>query len=155
MLTKKQILLTILTILIFYLDAVNQNINPDSIKAKETFEEAINYYRETDYFNAIDLFNESLFYNIKLHGDKNEHTGNIYNALGIAYRNVGNYNKAIENFQLAEQSFLATSAENKLAFARIYNNIGNVYLNSLDHKTALNYYQRAINIFEQQDNIDK
>ncbi|MFW5821835.1 MAG: tetratricopeptide repeat protein, partial [Tangfeifania sp.] len=137
------------------LTAENQEYKSDSLLAIETLREGINYARDAKYFKAIKIFNESLFYNQKLYGENNISTGNVYNVLGITYKNIGDLDNALKYSIKAEQSFLSDPKTNQIALARIYNNIGNVFKAQLNHNTALNYYQRAINIFEQQDNIDK
>jgi len=79
----------------------------------------------------------------------------LYNALGITYRNLGDFDTAVEFFLLAEKSYLSNSESNQIPLANLSNNIGNVYLNSLDYNTALDYYQRAAAIYLEQKKIDE
>jgi tetratricopeptide (TPR) repeat protein len=62
--------------------------------------------------------------------------------------------KAIEHFTITESSYLTSLDRNSIAFARLYNNIGNVFFNKLNYATAIEYYKQAIDIFEKQTEID-
>ncbi|MGM0620283.1 MAG: CHAT domain-containing protein [Bacteroidota bacterium] len=135
--------------------AQNQELTTDSITAIELRNEALNHFRNSRFIEAEFFFKKSLNASIRFYGEKNYETGSIYSALGITYRNLGDFEQAIEYFLLAEKAYSQAYEQNKMAIARLYNNIGNVYLNSLDYNTALDYYQRAAAIYLEQKEIDE
>jgi CHAT domain-containing protein/tetratricopeptide (TPR) repeat protein len=139
---------------VLYTSAENQHIN-DSTLAEQTYFEAANLIRNGLYSGAIKPLKISLEIREKLYSKESYEFGLVHNALGITYRNLGNLNKAIEHFLYAEEAYLSVLDKNNLAIARLYNNTGNVYYNKLNYGTASDYYQKALNIFENQDEIDK
>lgn len=137
------------------INAQNQNLKTDSLRAVEFRNEALNHFRNSRFIEAENFFKKSLNLNKKLFGEFSIETGRLYNALGITYRNLGDFDTAVEFFLLAEKSYLSNSESNQIPLANLYNNIGNVYLNSLDYNTALDYYQRAAAIYLEQKKIDE
>ncbi|RIH63012.1 CHAT domain-containing protein [Mariniphaga sediminis] len=129
------------------LNANNKTLNTDSIRAINTYKTASYLIRENNYTEAIDSLKISSALWEKIYSKDSYEYAITQNVLGISYRNLGNFDKAIEHFLLAEQSHLAVSSPNKMAIARLYNNIGNVYKDKLNYGTALEYFQRAISIY--------
>ena len=146
---KKHILLILSLLASMSLFSENQNFKSDSIEERKVYREAITSFRNAEYLNAIKFFQKSLSYNIKLYGKKSVKTGNSYNALGITYRNIGNYDSSLKYFELAEEAYLAKVDQNEIPIARLYSNIGNVYLSSLNFGIAIDFYQRAASLFQE------
>ena len=70
----------------------------------------------------------------------------VYNNIGIAYRMVGDYEKALASYK----SRLEFSEENNYAInpvdlAITYNNMGGVYYKKGDYGKAINFYNKALN----------
>lgn len=147
--TKTTILLLIF-INLHSLISANYNVFvSDSIRAINSYNSGIIFFRNSNYQEAIDSFNISAKIREKLYSKNSYEYGVVQNALGITYKNLGNLNKSIEHFTLTEKAYLSES-ENNIAIARLYNNIGNVYFSKLNFLTALDYYQQAADIFESQ-----
>jgi CHAT domain-containing protein/tetratricopeptide (TPR) repeat protein len=130
----------------------NQHVN-DSINARETYIRATVLIRNGEYSQAIETLKNSLSYREKVFTKESHEYGIVQNALGVAYKNLGNLDKAIEHFLLAEKTYKSISFENDLAIGRVYNNIGNIYKSKLVFNTALDYYQRALDIYSKIENI--
>ncbi len=151
-----KISLTFILSLFLYLHSYSDNQHTkDSIRATESYQNARNLIQSGDYLKAIDTLKFSAELRKKLYSDKSYAFGLVQNALGISYRNLGNLNKALEFFLIAEKAYLHELDKNNLAIARLYNNIGNVYFNKLNYATAAEYHQNAIDIYENQIETDE
>jgi len=71
----------------------------------------------------------------------------VYNALGIVYKNLSDYPKALEFYSKALQ--INEEIANKVGIATILGNFGNVYRNLSDYPKALEYYSKALQIQEE------
>ncbi|WP_372950420.1 CHAT domain-containing protein [Mariniphaga sp.] len=136
------------------LSAFSNNLYTDSIRAENTYNSGINFFRNSNYQAAIDSFLISAQIREKIYTQKSYEFGVVQNALGITYKNLGNLDKSIEYFLNAEEAYLFNLNENELALARLYNNIGNTYKSKLNFITALEYSQRAVTIFLKDQNSD-
>jgi len=75
---------------------------------------------------------------------------NTYNNLGGAYRNKGDYDKAIEYYKKALDIVLKVyESINGIhpSVARGYNNLGLAYYDKGDYDRAIEYYKKALDIF--------
>jgi CHAT domain-containing protein len=151
---KFKIIFLILFSLSTNLHSNSQPFETDSIRAIELRNNGIMAFRESNYPDAIFFFKKSLEVNKKLYGVKSYETGRLFNALGIAYKNSGNFDEAIDFFLLAEKSYLADSMTSSVLVANLFNNIGNAYKGIFDFITALKYYQRAAEIYNSQNEND-
>jgi len=148
--------LTVLIIIISFciLKAENQDVKKDSILMENYYNAAIRRYAAGFYSEALDSFKYSYETGKKIFDKNHRALRKINNALGITYRTIGQYDNAIKHFLLVEHSYLASSEGHKLAIARLYNNIGNVYYNRFSYAVALEYYQRAADILLSQKKTD-
>jgi CHAT domain-containing protein/Flp pilus assembly protein TadD len=151
---KFNIILLILFFASTKLSANNQPLESDSLTAIELRNSGIRAFQESNYPDAINYFNKSLELNKKLYGNKSYEAGRLYNALGIVYRNYGNFDQAIEFFLLAEESYLHDPKTTNTSIASLFNNIGNAYIIMYDFVTAQNYYQRAADLYSSQSQND-
>ncbi len=149
---KTSLILFITLLLTLPLYSINQNVN-DSIRARETYSKALDLARSGEFSQAIDTFKISLFFREKYFTKESREYGIVQNALGISYRNVGNLEKAIEHFLLAEKAYNSNKAENKLAIAGLYNNIGILYKNKLNYTTSLDYLFKSLEIYSNNEEI--
>ncbi len=89
---------------------------------------------EASLVNAIKVF-ESL--------EKNKNLYLCYNNLGIISKDLGKYNQAIENYQIALE--YARKMENgKFREVQALNNIGVVFKNQKKYDIAIDYYKQAL-----------
>ncbi|MDD4225044.1 MAG: CHAT domain-containing protein [Mariniphaga sp.] len=124
--------------------ATNQ---PDSIKLYKLYDAGRELFTHGMFLQALDSFQLSLAMGEKTLEQNNPFFRNMNNALGIVYRNLGDYDHALQHFLITEQLYLAESNPNQAVIARIYNNIGNLYFSKLNYNMALDYYQRAVEVY--------
>jgi tetratricopeptide (TPR) repeat protein len=72
---------------------------------------------------------------------------NILNDLGIAYRSLSQFNRAIELFQQALEISRKTADRN--AEAASLCNLGNIYYSLSHYQQAILYYQQSLDIFKE------
>jgi CHAT domain-containing protein len=153
MLKKTVFFFILFTITTPFLKAVNQHFKSDSIRSRESLNAGIDLARKFFLKEAIDSFQISLEIRKKTFGEKSIDVGIVHNALGINYRNLGQIDKSLEHFFLAEKCYKSEYDDNKIRIANLYNNIGNSYLNNFDFIKALDFYQRAIELLKSDINI--
>lgn len=153
----------ILLTIILFIPVLSIGQNKDSIntnnEARRLYNEAGKLYVNQNFSLAYDTINLSIALRKSLYGDISPEVGRSYNLLGIICRNLGKPKEAIENFKKAEACFILNEDEEIDRLAVIYNNMGTLYLGSLDYTNALKYYQQALNYFkkapgDQSENID-
>lgn len=74
------------------------------------------------------------------------HLGSLLNALGVAYKNKNNLDKALVTYQRASTIYHATNDDFRNAF--ILNNIGSLYDTKEQYDSSLYYYQKSLQCFE-------
>lgn len=76
-----------------------------------------------------------------------EHDASEYNLLGGLYYDMGQYDQALDHYQQALQmSEAQDSAAHSVAIATLWQNIGDVYGKKGDHRKALDYTLRALQL---------
>ncbi len=108
-----------------------------------------------NFIEALDTFKLALKYRIKGYGIESSFLGSYYMALGITYKNLGQLNQALFNYEQSEKSYLLRNDSNLISLAHLYINIGNIYRAKLDYQNALNYFNQALNIYLHQNTIDQ
>lgn len=73
----------------------------------------------------------------------------VNNMLGVIYRNIGNYTKALEYYNSALE--IAKSINDSVQIAYAYNNIGGAYRLERNYTIALTNMFKALEIFEKLD----
>ncbi|WP_346857628.1 CHAT domain-containing tetratricopeptide repeat protein [uncultured Draconibacterium sp.] len=132
-----------------------QELDTTAYKARirELYFNGMELDQEGKSVEALDTFLLYLDYRKKIYGEKHYLLGSPYLMIGIAYKNLGQLDMAMENYRMAEKFYLLREPSS-IALARLYRNIGNVYRAKLDYTNALNYFERALNIFLSQSPID-
>mgnify|MGYP006301785485 CR=1 FL=1 len=148
------VLFLIMSLLYQKTEVQGQNVYNDSIKMSNHYNAALILYSQGFYTQALDSFKYAFETGKMIYGENHYNLRNINNALGVTYRNIGQYENAIRHFLLAEQSLSGDPGRNEMAVARLYNNIGNVYYNRFNYGIALEYYQRSVDIFLDQKKVD-
>lgn len=143
---------------------------------EERISEALNAYREADktakeidcpaekyiklllkygvFLGKYAYYKESLEVNLRFiqfseeTNGQNETTARSYNNIGIVYRKLGDYDKALEYHNKALEIQKAVFGENHPYTASSYVNIGAVYGNLGDNDKALEYNFKALEIFK-------
>ncbi len=132
----------------------SQEFIKDSIASRNLYYSGIALSRNFQLSEAIDSFRMSLEIRKRLFGPQSYDVAIAHSALGIMYKNIGDYDNAIEYYQLTEEYYLKDFQKNALRIARLYNNMGNVYMNTFNYTSALDYYNRAIDIYSSQSEMD-
>ncbi len=149
-----KIFFTILCLCSTGIFAMGNDHHEDSLLMRDYYQAGLGVYSEGLYSQALDSFKYAFETGKKIYSEGHFNLRSINNALGVTYRNIGQYEKALEHFLLAEQSYAPDSLKNEPALARVYNNIGNVYYNKFNYGTALEYYQRAADIFQNSKDVN-
>jgi len=77
-----------------------------------------------------------------------------YNLLGIVAKDLKNYDKALEQFEIAN-NYLDKLDRNDNVKLEIFNNVGNVYRNLGDYETAILNYEKALGVEGLEQNSPK
>nr|WP_320000502.1 CHAT domain-containing tetratricopeptide repeat protein [uncultured Draconibacterium sp.] len=102
---------------------------------------------EGKHTEALDSFLLYLNYRKKIYGEANYYLASPYMFVGIAYKNLGQNDKALNNYKQAEANIFLRDEPNKNLLSSLYVNIGNVYRAKLDYKNASLYFNQALNTY--------
>ena len=70
----------------------------------------------------------------------------ILNILGVSYRDIGDYNKAIEYHKKTLEIRINTLGDDHLGVVNSYNNLGVAYNSLGDYNKAIEYHEKALEI---------
>ena len=98
------------------------------------------------YSEAQVVNNEWLALCIRYLGEKHVSTATSYNNIGAVYKNLGDYDKALDYYNKSLSICLEVFGDNHPYVATRYNNIGAVYYNLGDYDNALDYYNKSLSI---------
>jgi tetratricopeptide (TPR) repeat protein len=155
---KKFILITILsiqvvsTVLAQKFDSLKAVLDTAQNDRKvKTLNEMFRAYLATDPVKAVGYTREALNLATEI-GDKKGLAAS-YNNLGIAYRNQGAFEKALEYYITSLGMY--SELENKEGVATTKNNISNIYAIKKDYGQAMTYLQDSYNVFLELNDQDK
>ena len=109
----------------------------------KTFNELFKAYINTDPVTAIEFTRDALALALEITDERGMAAS--YNNLGVAYKNQGALDNALENYLLALQ--LYQKINNKEGIASTKNNIGNIYSFKKDQEQARKYLEEANKLF--------
>jgi tetratricopeptide (TPR) repeat protein len=115
--------------------------NEDSLKIKLLLELG-------DAFEPINSDSAEYSFNkaLKLAKNNSDYLSICYNKLGLFYSNAGNYEMAINDFQLSLKIF--ENKNNQIEVASCYINIGEIYMSQGNYPKSLELFQKAVKILE-------
>ena len=145
---KRHICLIFIILIPFFCNSQNSNFIEDSIRSVALYKEAILLFQKGLYTKSLDTFNESLVLKKKIYGQKNKNLAGVYIGIGRNYRNLGQSDLALQNFNLAEINFLMAKTYPYSQMANLFIDLGNLYRSKLDYIKALQYFEQAILIFK-------
>ncbi|MBI5542076.1 MAG: tetratricopeptide repeat protein [Bacteroidia bacterium] len=138
---------------LFSIAQKNLSSNPSSnfkntclkYKANFIFRKGLSYYRQSDYANALEKYNESL----KIRENINDKVGISYslNSIGLIYSTQGDYVKALEFYNKSLK--ISQALQNKSRISTTLYNMGVVYYNQGDIPKALEFYNKSLKIDEE------
>ncbi|MCB0477600.1 MAG: tetratricopeptide repeat protein [Crocinitomicaceae bacterium] len=99
------------------------------------------FYYKKDYVTAIDYYRKA---KIVIPGDYLETLGEVHRAMGIAYFEMGIYDKALKAYHKALDYFEDEGSRNDIG--KVENGIGEIYEALRMYDDALGYYQRSLEI---------
>jgi serine phosphatase RsbU (regulator of sigma subunit) len=105
-------------------------------------------YRNVDADKSIEYGTKAISFS----RDKNkeEYIPQIYNLLGVAYRNKNDFSYALINYEKALKFALKDNNTKEIAYA--YNNIGGIYQRQSNYSYALDNILKSLSFFEQLNN---
>lgn len=148
----------ILLFLIFLIPTFSIGKKTDSIevitRARELGLKGGELFNDGLYYQALDTFKLFLDYRKKIYDEPKYSLGSPYMLIGVSYKNLGQYNLALENFEAARLNYLDGKNRQSTNLAKLYINSGNVYRAKLDFKNALTYFEQGLSIFLSLEPID-
>ncbi|WP_340114779.1 CHAT domain-containing protein [Maribellus mangrovi] len=153
--TGKLYPLLFLTFLPAFLFSQTNEVELYKQKAAEVYSIGRDLSFEGNHVEALDSFKLFLNFRKKAYGENDYMLGAAYSAIGISYFNLGEIDKALEFYELAEQSYYLRDKPSLGSLAALYRNIGNVYRAKLDYNMALEYSMQALTYRLQENQDDK
>lgn len=130
--------------LLFDAEIIAESSSDKSLLARVKYDIAKFYSRSDHYVLALDYYKEAKDTYQLLEDTTN--TAKCFNAIGVAYKHLGIYSKAIE--ALNQSYHLYVLKKDTVGQGSSQINIGNVYKNLSRHSEAKKYYTKALAIFE-------
>ncbi|NOQ27834.1 MAG: tetratricopeptide repeat protein [Bacteroidales bacterium] len=141
----KSCLLLLLSVFIVF-PKLNAQSLADTNYARNLYDSAKVYYRNTNYNDAIQYLNKTLELKSKIPEDINPEYFKVYNWLGLVYRKQGNLQKAIEYYRHALEN-----TTDGYYITLINDNIANIYSLTGDYAKAINYFENTLAVLEKSD----
>lgn len=130
------------------IDSLISEIGSQSYQQQlETLTSELWAYRSNNPTYAIQCGQHGIELATKL--DNKSELAELYNLMGIVYRNIANYTKALEFYNHALR--MAESVKDSVQIAYSYNNIGGAYRLERNYTIALTNMYKALEIFEKLD----
>ncbi len=102
------------------------------------------YQKDRQDYKAIPYLEKNLFVLEDVYGKNNSKLIQSFTLLGISYRNIGEYDRAIYYYNEAIKTQDGTF-ETKKNISHIYNNLGIIFKDIGEYDKAMNYYKNALN----------
>ena len=143
---RKPIFLLLFILNTLFSISQNRNNYADSIHAINLNRNAIQFFQNELFTQALDAYNASLKLRIKLWGNNHEKLAGTYSGIGATYARLGQLDLALQNYNLAEKNYLLAEQYPLKQMVLLYNNIGVAYRFKLDFNKALQYFQQTVNL---------
>ena len=118
----------------------------DVLRDRGDYEQSISQFLEFRGYNflVVELYLQLVKY---LPNRQNRRYTSSLNNLGIAYKSLGDYQKAIDYYQQSLQIF--EEIGERSGIAKSFNNLGSAYNFLGEYQEAINYHQQSLQIFEE------
>lgn len=143
---RKPIFLLLFILNTLFSISQNRNNYADSIHAINLNRNAIQFFQNELFTQALDAYNASLKLRIKLWGNNHEKLAGTYSGIGATYARLGQLDLALQNYNLAEKNYLLAEQYPLKQMVLLYNNIGVAYRFRLDFNKALQYFEQTVNL---------
>lgn len=125
-----------------------ESLLKDSLLAVELNKKGIDMGRRGDLEEAIKIFTEVYNIKLKLNGPNSITLVSPLNSLGIQYKNLQNFEDAINVYKEAEKLYVAKFGRDYPLLGIIYSNLGNIYSSTGDYNQALEYHRNALRVMK-------
>ena len=101
------------------------------------------YWRQQEYKKSIQCYEDALNLDRSLKGEAHLHVAQDYDNIGVAYRGMGDLDRAIEYYQKAINILEGISPEH-IFLPTPYNHIGIAWKYKGDYRRAVEYHEKAL-----------
>jgi len=116
-----------------------------AIKRSSLTQSGRQYWRQGQDERSIECYEEALRLDLSLKGENHQDVAQDYDNIGVAYKGMGEYDRAIEYYRKAIAILEGISPEHILLPAP-YNHIGIAYGYKGDYRRAVEYHEKALRI---------
>lgn len=121
-------------------------IGEKSIFAANVYNNLGNIYEDKgDYETAIAYYTNAIAIFLDEYKNNYPMLSYVYGNIGVSFFNLGEIDKAIESYQKALE--ITNKVNHPIEGASIYNNLGGAYNIKGDYRKALNYCNKALNLY--------
>jgi|LGOV01.1.fsa_nt_gb tetratricopeptide (TPR) repeat protein len=115
------------------------------IKRRTATRKGRQYWREGKYELSVQCYEEALLLDVATKGPQHAHVAQDYDNIGVAYRGMGQYDRAIEYYEKAV-AILEEITPEHILLPSPYNHIGIAYRYKNDYDRAVEYHEKALRI---------
>jgi tetratricopeptide (TPR) repeat protein len=128
------------------LPLISQSSERDAKRAKFLFEFGWIHYDMGNAGQAIEYFEQALYIDKELYGDRHPDVATNLNNIGSAWHALGEHKKAIEYYEQALSIDKVVYGDRHSEVATDLNNIGSAWDDLGEPKKAIKYYEQALSI---------
>ena len=130
----------------FFLCATNaqENVLFDSL-----YNEGISARKSGEFDQSLAHFHSVLQLGIKTFGEKSDKLANVYNSIGLVYKQQGKYPAQIENQQLAIECFQNADTVDQFRIAVAHYNLNQGYYSLGDFDNQIKAVKTALKIWQE------
>ena len=117
----------------------------NAIKRRSLTHSGRQYWRRKEYEKAIECYEAVLCLDLSFKRKDHRHVAEDYDNIGIGYRGLGDYDRAIE-YYLKAIDILERVSPDHILLPSPYNHIGIAYRYKGNYKLAAEYHEKALRI---------
>jgi CHAT domain-containing protein len=133
----------------FLVTALDENISvfeKDSMNVMESYQKGMQAFRLGDFEGSGAHFENAINLGKQVFGKQSIKIYSFLVALGINYKNLGEYDKAIYSYLEAEKLIVNLYSENNSRLGFVYVNLGTIYKLKGDHVKNLDYQRATLRV---------
>lgn len=136
-------------ILLTFIKADAQQL-ADTTYIKKLYDSSIVYYTNGNNYAALKALNKVLQFKNRMPGNYKPEHCQVHNLLGVVFRELGDFNKAISYFEKALEG-----TSNPINIAVVSGNMANCYILKSDYPKAICYFENTLPVYEKCNNKDR